>query len=166
MSTSLERAHANEVVSSTRGGKPSNYSLPFLPEPQRLASVIRPAGPDARVDVANPKFLTARSSSRRFRQAFDYTQFIFKRTLGWGGFGVALKYEQVDANQQHVAYAAVKVPRAAQYNITEAFEDEMRYYMVGSVAGLQSTFGDAYLRFRRDSKSPNTSHVCCISPRT
>lgn len=118
----------------------SNYFPLDLPDPQRLGGANRP-GPDKRVDVANPQFLAARSSSRRFRQAFDYTQFIFKKTLGWGGFGVALKYEQVDANQQHVAYAAVKVPRTGAANITEAFEDEMKYYLVGYTEGLIDSFG-------------------------
>ncbi|KAK8122026.1 hypothetical protein PG984_010696 [Apiospora sp. TS-2023a] len=98
------------------------------PDPQLLEPFIRPQ-PDRRADEADPYFLAARATSRQVRQAFDYTQFIFKKTLGWGGFGLALKFEQVDANQQHVAYAAVKVPLAANPKIEEAFEDEMRFYM-------------------------------------
>ncbi|KAK7985321.1 hypothetical protein PG988_002943 [Apiospora saccharicola] len=88
----------------------------------------RPA-PEPDIDEADPHFLAARSTARRFRQAFDYTQFVFKKTMGWGGFGVATKFEQVDANQQHVAYAAVKVPLAAHPKIQETFKDEMRFYM-------------------------------------
>ncbi|KAK8043654.1 hypothetical protein PG993_006084 [Apiospora rasikravindrae] len=102
----------------------SSFSL----DPQRLHILGRP-GKDQRVDAANPIFLAARSSSRRFRENFQFTRFIFKRTLGWGGFGIALKYEQVDAKQQHVDYAAVKVPRADKDQIIEAFGYEMRYYM-------------------------------------
>ncbi|KAK8061467.1 kinase-like domain-containing protein [Apiospora phragmitis] len=72
---------------------------------------------------------TTQESSRIFRKEFDYTHFIFKRTLGWGGFGLALKYEQVDANGQHVAYASVKVPRAAHVETIASFKHETRYYM-------------------------------------
>ncbi|KAK8008960.1 kinase-like domain-containing protein [Apiospora marii] len=111
------------------------------PDQQRLQTLLRAIGPNPRNNAANPKFQAAMASFQQVRQAFDYTQFTFKRTLGWGGFGVALKYEQVDANQQHVAYAAVKVPRDGLPRITQAFEQEMKYYMAGFIAGLQGTLG-------------------------
>ncbi|KAK7962631.1 uncharacterized protein PG986_003456 [Apiospora aurea] len=116
------------VDEASRRTKPTRWLTWAVIGIQRLQPLLRPAK-DNRVNVANPTFLAARSSSRQFRQNFDYTRLIFKRTLGWGGFGIALKYEQVDANQQHVDYVAVKVPRAAIDAIIEAFEDEMRYYM-------------------------------------
>ncbi|KAK8075148.1 hypothetical protein PG997_009811 [Apiospora hydei] len=122
------RALGKTEYPRTHYTKMANVGRYWDPDRQRLHPLLRP-GKDNRVNVANPTFLAARSSSRRFRENFEYTRLILKRTLGWGGFGIALKYEQVDANQQHVDYIAVKVPRAAIDDIIQAFEDEMRYYM-------------------------------------
>ncbi|KAK8851842.1 kinase-like domain-containing protein [Apiospora arundinis] len=105
----------------------------WYPDPDRIwVYRRRPAG--KRVNPTNPKFITARDGAREFRETFDRPQLVFKKTLGWGGFGVAMKYEQLDANQQHVADIAVKIPVSDDESKIRGFKREMRYYMTFEVS--------------------------------
>ncbi|KAI0126342.1 kinase-like domain-containing protein [Xylariales sp. AK1849] len=79
----------------------------------------------------NPSFLLAKASHSRCRDYFTpYPSFEFKKVLGFGGYGVALKFEQNNENNEHLRYFVAKVPKdPSDEDLMNGFRNEMRFYM-------------------------------------
>ncbi|KAK8072091.1 hypothetical protein PG996_005439 [Apiospora saccharicola] len=55
-------------------------------------------------------FIIARAALKAIREEFRDTNLEYKRTLGFGGFGIAAKYAQRDRSGRHLRHVVVKAP--------------------------------------------------------
>ncbi|KAK9775432.1 hypothetical protein SCAR479_07821 [Seiridium cardinale] len=85
-----------------------------------------------------PSLLLARGAYARCRNYFvPYSTIEFKKVLGFGGFGVAIQFEQFNNfNHEHLRYFVAKIPKdPAGDDLMNGFNNEMHFYMVFRLIG-------------------------------
>ncbi|KAK8075146.1 hypothetical protein PG997_009809 [Apiospora hydei] len=100
---------------------------PRIYPPLDLKQLI--AGRPENVDRNEPKFILARTALKKVRSTFENTNLEYERVLGYGGFGVAVKYSQKNGTGQHLRHIVVKAPvRPDRPSTVESLIHEYTWY--------------------------------------
>ncbi|KAK7962629.1 kinase-like domain-containing protein [Apiospora aurea] len=103
------------------GGAPTLYRAPDLKQ------LI--AGRPENVDRNAEKFILARTALKKVQSTFENTNLEYDRVLGYGGFGVAVKYSQKNGTGQHLRHIVVKAPvRPNRPSTVESLIHEYTWY--------------------------------------
>ncbi|KAK8043657.1 hypothetical protein PG993_006087 [Apiospora rasikravindrae] len=104
---------------------------PAQPQPRypplQLPQLLAPKPED--VDKTAPKFILARAVLKKVRSTFKNTNLEYERVLGYGGFGVAVKFSQKDETGKHLRHVVVKAPvRPDRQSTLDSLEHEYKWY--------------------------------------
>ncbi|KAK9425785.1 hypothetical protein SUNI508_03146 [Seiridium unicorne] len=115
-------------------GPPENNIIVHEDPLMASDSVIKPytRTPATAVPTETSSLLLARGAYERCRNYFaPYSTIEFNKVLGFGGFGVAIKFEQFNNfNHEHLRYFVAKIPKdPADDDLINGFNNEMHFYM-------------------------------------